>query len=142
MEYRKLKGYKYQVMKMESFKTPLRYGVKVKTPFIRLGKTGALTALKGYCWDGASGPTIDTESTMRASLAHDMCYQLIRDGWIPKVKWKENKAIADTLFYHILLEDGMGKVRAWYYYRAVKWFGSSACKPRDGFRSIQPQNVL
>jgi len=68
---------------------------------------------------------------MRASVAHDAIYQLIRDKWLPTSKWQENKAIADTLFYHILLEDGMCRFRAKYYYLAVKWFGASSCKPEN-----------
>lgn len=129
MKYRKLKGYKYQLMERVCFQTPIKLGHKIKAPFIRLGKTGTLQVLRGYCWDGASGPTIDTKSTMRASLAHDACYQLIREKWLPSSVWRDNKAIADTLFYHVLLEDGMSKWRAWYYYHAVKLFGDSSCKP-------------
>ena len=130
MEWRKLKGYKYQLMEPISFKTSYKYGVKIKAPFIRLGKTGALRVLTGYAWDGTSGPTpIDSESTMRPSLFHDACYQLIREKWLPTSKWEENKRIADKMFYDLLLEDGMGKIRAWYYWKAVSWFGASHCRP-------------
>jgi len=131
MKYRKLTGYKYQLMARECFDTPYRPGTKIYAPFIRLGKTGRMQVLKGFAWNGASGPTIDTESTMRASLAHDCGYQLIREKWLPFPMWKDNKAKADTLFYHILKEDGMGKIRAWYYHKAVKWFGASSCRPTN-----------
>lgn len=129
-KYRSLKPYKYQLTSTYSVKTPFRPQHKVVAPFIRLGKTGALMILKFYAWDGASGPTIDSKSTMRASLIHDALYSLICDKWLPFPTWKDNKAKADTLFYHILLEDGMGKFRAWYYYKAVCWFGVSSCRPK------------
>ncbi len=116
-------------MERVSVDTPYVVGAKIKAPFIRMGKTGRMMVLKGYCWDGASGPTIDTKSTMRASLVHDCCYQLIREKWLPSAVWKDNKAKADTLFYHLLLEDGMPKWRAKYYYQAVKWFGNSSSRP-------------
>jgi hypothetical protein len=34
-------------------------------------KTHNLNILEEYCWDGASGPAIDTQNFMRGSLLHD-----------------------------------------------------------------------
>ena len=59
IKYRSLKKYKYQLMAPYSIQTPYKLGYKIKAPFIRLGKGGSLRILKGYAWDGASGPTWD-----------------------------------------------------------------------------------
>ena len=84
-----------------------------------------LRILPGYAWDGASGPTVDTEATMRPALVHDALYQLMRLGILPPGSRKE----ADKLFRRLLKEDGMTFFRRWYFYRAVRWFGASSARP-------------
>ena len=74
---------------------------------------------KGYRYDGPSGPTIDCKKSLRAALAHDALYQLIREDVIPK----KSRVLVDKLFYQILREDGFSKFRAKYYYYAVRLFG-------------------
>lgn len=81
-----------------------------------------LTLYKGYSWDGASGPTVDGKSNMRASLVHDGLYQAMREGLIPR----ELKPAADQELYDYCIEDGMIKLRAWLWHRAVKKLGLSA----------------
>jgi hypothetical protein len=81
-----------------------------------------VTLYKGYSWDGASGPTFDDKSNMRASLVHDGLYQAMREGLIPR----ELKAAADQELYDYCVNDGMPKWRAWLWHRAVKKFGLSA----------------
>ena len=75
----------------------------------------------GYAWDGPSGPTIDTETTMRASCVHDALYWLISAGVLPRAVRPQ----ADKEFLRILREDGMSflRRRAWYY--AVRKYGAS-----------------
>jgi hypothetical protein len=126
MKYRKLKGYKYQLLEDYSIQTAFRLDDAVETLFILLMPHGLLRIRYGYSWDGCSGPTWDDTTNMRAGLVHDACYQLIREGYIDKY----NKAYADRLFREILIEDGMSSIRASYYYYAVKYFGNSALKPR------------
>lgn len=102
--------------------------------YVTASNGGFLLIRAGYAWDGASGPTIDTKSTMRASLVHDALYQLIREGYLPAddLTYK----LADAELRRILVEDsrsaggllswlqnGWGSVRAWYYERAVNRFG-------------------
>lgn len=86
---------------------------------VRMEIGGRLLINKGYAWDGASGPTVDTLDTMRGSLVHDVLYQSVRDGHLP-----ENYLdTADNIFHKILLEDGMSKFRAWYYFHGVNnWY--------------------
>lgn len=81
--------------------------------------TSLLVAYVGYSWDGASGPTIDSKTSMRASLVHDILYQCIEEGYIP-ISYRK---AADQEFRKICLADGMGRFRAWYYYRALRLFG-------------------
>jgi hypothetical protein len=54
---------------------------------IHLSADGVLTIKAGYRWDGASGPTFDTPSTMFASLVHDALYQLMREEAIGQ-EWR------------------------------------------------------
>lgn len=80
---------------------------------------------KGYCWDGPSGPTIDTKTFMRGSLVHDALYQLIRDGLISAAF----RIKADQMLRSICIDDGMNRIRAWYVYHAVRIFGTESASP-------------
>ena len=98
------------------------------TPYIGpyLVVTGTALRIKsGYAWDGASGPTVDTQATMFPALVHDALYQLIRLGILPQGSRKE----ADKLFRRLLKAGGMTFFRRWYFYRAVRWFGASSARP-------------
>lgn len=97
------------------------YGVRYSTSKIDLYKDGTLVLHHGYAWDGASGPTIDTEETMRASAVHDALYLLINLGAISKeVKWR-----ADMMLYKFMRADGANRFRAFCWLFAVEVFGSS-----------------
>jgi len=119
MKYRKITKYKYELMETLTESVPVRG--YVQTEFIELGDM-SLTIREGYCWNGASGPTIDTKSTMRGSLVHDALYQLMRMGKIGQ----EYKPLADQTFRRLLRADGMGAFRAWYFYNGVRFFGRKA----------------
>ncbi len=73
-------GYKYQLAKAYSIGINIKPGKDIKTKFIKLDRTGKLTIVGGYAWDGPSGPVVDTKENMRASLVHDALYQLMRNG--------------------------------------------------------------
>jgi hypothetical protein len=117
-------GYKYQLYEDETFITGI-YGKEVYSEYISLFANGALVCRKGYAWDGASGPTWDTPSSMRASLIHDAGYQLMREGLLPL----DYKVVFDGLFYLKLLDDGMSRVRAYIWYKAVLWFAKGSTLP-------------
>lgn len=91
-------------------------------------KNGLMTAKSGYCWDGASGPTIDDETNMRASLFHDIGYQMMTE--VESVKklsfWKKIwiRRSWDKLFRRILKTDGMGFIRRSYYFISVRGVGA------------------
>ena len=74
---------------------------------------------EGFIWS-ASGPTLDTPDTMRASLVHDALYALIRCGGLDK---RQARKVADRNFYRLLREDGTPWWRASLWYRAVRMAG-------------------
>jgi hypothetical protein len=85
---------------------------------------------KGYKWDGASGPAIDTDSNRLATLVHDALYQLIREQILPY----SYRLQADLELYKLMLQYGTKHatskigliwtyVRAYYFFLAVRIFG-------------------
>jgi len=119
-------SYKYQVYEDETFLTGIK-GFDVHSDFIDLMPDGKLTCKKGYAWDGASGPTWDSKSSMRASLLHDAGYQLMREGHLPL----DYKVVFDGLFYLTLIHDGMSRVRAYVWYKGVLLFGKGSTMPEN-----------
>ena len=124
MCYRKLRNYKYQLVKPYCLKIGI-LDFNIDTRFIKLSPEGELEIANFYAWDGPSGPTIDTADFMRGSLVHDALYQLIRLEEIP-YNYKE---YADLLLKKICLEDGMSNFRASYVYQAVRLLGGASARP-------------
>jgi hypothetical protein len=87
--------------------------------YVSIDDDGALHIKRGYCWNGANGPTWDTLSCRRGSMVHDALYQLISEGILPR----SFKEVADRILYDLLLEDGMWKWRADGWYWAVDTYG-------------------
>jgi hypothetical protein len=125
--YEKFRGYKYRLIDSYEHATGITGYCGIEPfEYVRIDDCGTLSIRRGYAWDGASGPTWDTRSNMRGSLVHDALYQLMRIGVIPIAE----RGKADRLFRDICIEDGMWKIRAWYYYQAVRMFGKSHAKPK------------
>jgi hypothetical protein len=124
MKYRS--GYKYQLVEDYQIETDIP-GVSIATPFIVLSRSGLLTIRAGYAWDGASGPTFDSKSSMRGSLVHDALYQLM--SIYPDLR--QFRLYADELLFIICKQDGMSALRAWLWKKAVNIFGGSAAKKQD-----------
>lgn len=101
---------------------------------IRLDETGLLTIFADYCWDGASGPTIDSEDNMRGGLVHDSLYQILRAKLIPM---KPNKEIADRLLVQCCRENGMGEFRGNYYYQGVHLFGRFGMNCKEPMSKVE-----
>lgn len=112
-------GYKYQLSADYTQKTAIKPSFCAMCRYVSLDIEGTLTINAGYAWDGPSGPSFDTKSFMRGSLVHDALYQLMAEGGLSK-KYRDE---ADSLLRQICLEDGMSRFRAWYVYRAVRFFG-------------------
>ena len=77
---------------------------------------------EGYEWDGPSGPTLDTEDAMRASLVHDACYGMIREGRLSAYV----RSSVDWWFREILKQDSMSWPRRWGWWIGVRLFGKRA----------------
>ncbi len=104
-----------------SIRTGIATGQTAVSGPVVLGPSGRLTIQRGFEWDGASGPTVDTGATMEASLVHDALYGLLADGLL-EPRWK---TAADALLWRLLRENGVGSFRAGYWLRAVDLFGGS-----------------
>lgn len=121
--YRELKSYKYQLMEDFVFETEI-LGFEKYLTHLKIEKDGRLTVYKGYAWDGASGPTLDTENSMRGSLVHDALYQLLRENGLPQ----DMIIPVDKLFRKIIRKDGMSRFRSWYWYQGLRLARGKAAK--------------
>tara|TARA_R110001599_G_scaffold90866_1_gene238893 strand:+ start:61 stop:471 length:411 start_codon:yes stop_codon:yes gene_type:complete len=118
------KYYKYKLCIEQSAMTNIT-GFEIDHDYFNLDTNGVLVIRHGYCWNGSSGPTWDTASTMRASLFHDALYQMIRERDLSL----DSRYLSDKVYYRLCLEDGMWRWRAWCHYRAVRAFGASSARP-------------
>ena len=126
--YREITNYKYQVIETQVIETGIIPPTIVSTNrgHVHLDLDGVMTLREEYCWDGPSGPTFDTPSTMRASLAHDGGYQLLREGKLPP----EFRAAFDALLERLGVEDGMHPWRARLWRRGVERLAAFAARRR------------
>ena len=119
------RGYKYQLRAAHAVLIPELVDLLrpvIVTPWIELSPDGWLRFRAGYAWDGASGPTYDSKSSMRASLYHDGGYQLIRLGLLDHAL----RATLDKIFRRICIEDRMWSARAEIWYHLVRIFADPA----------------
>jgi hypothetical protein len=110
------------------FKLTVAPGYSINLDWVKVDAKGRVTVQIKTWWDGASGPTIDTIGTIRASFIHDVIYRLIRLGYLPVYVYKD---VADMMFYETLIEDGVLQFRAFAWYKAVQVFGHDSCRPES-----------
>lgn len=122
-------GFKYQLVSDYRTTLPLELCPQydIRTYHIDLSTAGELVIRKGYAWDGATDPAIDTRQFMRGSLVHDALYQLMRETLLPL----SCRDAADRVLRRMCQEDGMGSLRAWWVYRGLKVGGGPAADPRS-----------
>ena len=120
--------YKYQLANLYQIEIPTLPAETIETDFIKLGVDGELTVKKGYAWDGPSGPVIDTQENLRASLIHDALYQLMRREHL---KARTHRKTADKVFRDICKEDGVSSFRANIYYKTLRKYGKPAASPEN-----------
>lgn len=120
-------GYKYQLKKDFAVQLTFVPDKFIYTAFIRFDTTGYLYIKDGYAWDGPSWPAIDTPNFMRGSLVHDALYQLMRDKYLDRDKFRN---LADLELKRLCMEDGMGAIRANYVYLGVRLGGRTAATVR------------
>lgn len=117
-------GYKYQLHETYKIQVDIKLGYHVTSEYINLDDIGGLTIYKGYAWDGASGPTIDTKSSMRGALVHDALYQLMRLGLLPESYRDKADSIAEEIWH----EDGMLCIRHNWWDKMLHIFGKGSAK--------------
>lgn len=128
------KGYKYQLDESYELQIPLQPDECLTSQFIQLDLLGNLTIKQGYAWDGASGPALDIPSLMRASLVHDVLYQLMREKLLDN---QVHRCAADLLLKQHCIEDGMWPIVAWVVYKAVRVFGNPSADPSNRKQSVR-----
>lgn len=121
------KGYKYSLWDTYCVQLPLIIGYEVDHRLFKLDKQGWLTIHEDYPWDGASGPTWDSASTMRGSLVHDALFEMIRLGFLPASEIHN----ANLELWRICVEDGMLSVRARIWLAVLDKFGWAAAVRRE-----------
>jgi len=117
-------GYAYQLEDAYVVQTPIVQAPCEVLGWVRLHHNGLLEFARGYAWDGASGPAVDTSSFMRGALCHDGLTQLVREGrlsesWLPDIH---------AFLGAVCREDGMSTLRSWYVVLAVGWFGDAIAR--------------
>lgn len=120
------KGCKYQLAETYICQTPIT-GEHIEDDQFTLQEDGTLVINKGFAWDGASGPTFDSASSMRASLVHDVFCVAMRDGRLSYEKWQDK---VNDLFRDQCIEDGMWHWRANLWHAAVEF--ADAGNPEQG----------
>ena len=111
-----VEGFKYQLAETYIVQTPIT-GSRIDDDYFTLQEDGTLIVNKGYAWDGASGPTFDSRSSMRPSLVHDVFCQAMRDGRLSYEQWQDK---VNDLFEQMCREDGMWGWRASLWHSAVE----------------------
>jgi hypothetical protein len=119
-------GYKYSLWEDYTFQTRIN-GYSFEHRLFMMRPDGTVTVFADYPWDGASGPTWDTKSSMRASLEHDVLYEMMRLGLLPQSCF----LMANFQLYHTAIADGMWAWRANSWLKALNRFGHAACKPKE-----------
>lgn len=122
IKYRK--GYKYQLAENLEIHIPIFPKQDIEAEYIKLSREGKLFIQNGYAWDGPSGPTVDSLSSLRGSLIHDALYQLIREGFLSMDCRKD----ADKILCDYCISDGMWRLRAKIWKWAVRIFAKSSAE--------------
>jgi len=89
--YKDIESKKYKYELLEDYHIEIDYWPlkEVEDDFYSVSLVGLMVTKKGYQWDGASGPTIDSENTIRASCVHDVLCQMFRRKQLSlSFKWK------------------------------------------------------
>jgi len=118
------KGYKYQLADKYWQFVDIYPPEPIETDWISLSTAGLLELKKGYAWNGASRPAIDTPSSIRGSALHDAGYQLMTLGLLPQ----NCRPAVDKLLRDTCIDAGMLHVRAEIWEEAVEHFAADHAK--------------
>jgi len=134
MKYRKLSGYKYQIMEDMVVQTDITPSIDLRFEFIELSSAGKLLIKKGYAWDGVTSFPRTPKILLRGSLVHDALYQLMRLGGLD---YKKDRIFADKILQRIIIEDGVSEEKAKCIYEAVRLVGEIYAK-----QTTEPEVVI
>lgn len=109
-------GYKYQFTRDYSCYTGIMLPDDIIYDYFTLTANGWCHIKKGFAWDGASGPTFDTKSSMRPSAIHDCYCQAAEERLID---YEEYSPQYNKVFRDMCEEDEMWKIRAAIWYAGV-----------------------
>lgn len=123
--YKNRRHYKYTLVNDYVVQVDVYPEQGIKTDYASLSVSGELEIKAGYSWDGGSGPAVDTNNFMRATVVHDCLYQFLRESLLPL--WM--RELCDLVMRKMCREDGMSEIRAWWIYRGVRSGGGNAAKP-------------
>lgn len=121
-------GYKYQLTETCQLEINIHPDEDIVTEWILLNSEGLLTIMRGYAWDGPSGPMPDIHEAMRGSLVHDALYQLMREDHLSSVQHRDT---VDKLLRELCIEDYMSHPMAELVYQAVHLFGNPYANPSE-----------
>lgn len=122
MKYYECKSYRFQVAEETTIELIHQFP-NIEFDWFTI-KDNKITIQKGYAWDGASGPTIDTKNTIKASLIHDCLYQAMRLGLLDK----SCRKAADKELRDQMKANKVWKLRANIWYIAVRLFAALSAK--------------
>ena len=121
------RGFKYQLAEALYLQTDI-YPVKdLISDFVILRTNGGLELLKGFAWDGVSGPVIDRKTNHKGGAGHDGLYRLMRKGFLPSSKWRH----ADLMYAQWLRDAGAWSITIKIDMLGLKWANGYAADPRN-----------
>ena len=127
--YRPVRNYNYQLREDFSYDLGRTFPEgPIQNEFILISAEGLITIKKHYAWDGVSGPVIDTQANLKASLVHDALYQLMREARLDHLIYRE---WSDRLFMEMCRKGGVMDAIAGLYFKGLSWFGAKNAKPRE-----------
>ena len=123
------KGFLYQLVEDIYIETPLTVVNPwvIDTTFISLHPNGVMIIRAGYAWDGASGPTLNTDNSMVPSLFHDAAAQLMRQGLLPQ----EMLSSVTAHFDYMVKARGMSWLRRKMWQRGLWLTAGSFANPEN-----------
>ena len=122
--YREGGSKKYVLEEMYRDIIPFECPEDIDSSYCTLQTDGYIAIDEEYEWDGASGPTIDTDDTMDGSLVHDVLYQFMREERLSR----KYRNAADICIYKMCRADGMPWWRAGYWYLFLRIGGGSSAR--------------
>ena len=102
----------FKLVEIVSVQTDI-LGYEFEDCYVKLTKDGMLYIFPGFEWS-ASGPTVDSPWTRRASLYHDALYYIASQGIFKGKNSKKVRKLTDKLFLKTMKEDLSKPKMEWY----------------------------